>query len=184
MPAKINEKNPEFIMRRAQLWGEVFAAKDKGQVLKVKVIKQVKGGYTVELPCGLHGFLHCLDKTLVEGDEMEARITVADYVSKEIKLKRVRDRKETEQALELMRDAQKNKRVIHAILRSVVKGGFLVEIMGLKAFIPNSQSPLKDDEAKRMLGQKIPVRLLKVSKKSSVASHKKALEQIGKEQGN
>jgi len=187
MATKPENRSPESIMRRAQLWGEVFAAKDQGQVIKVQVKKQVRGGYMVELPWGLTGFLHCYDRELPEGHETEARITVADYVSKEIKLKPVRDRREVENTLELLREALRSGRVIRATLRSVVKGGMLVDIMGIKAFLPSSHTTITEGEAREMLGRGIPVKLLKVSKKGTIVSHKQALEEeqgeIGQEKG-
>jgi len=179
MSTRTNERSPEHIMHRAQLWGEVFAAKDKGEVLTVQVVKPVRGGYMVQLPCGLTGFLHCFDRGIAEGEELEARITVADYVSKEIKLKRIRDRQEMENTMEELRAALKDGRILMATVRSVVRGGMLVDIMGLKAFIPSSQTPLCEEECKGMLGKELPVQMLKVSRKSSVASHKKALEANG-----
>ncbi len=171
-------------MRRAQLWGEVFAAKDQGQVIKVHVMKPVRGGYMVELPWGLTGFLHCYDRELSEGHETEARITVADYVSKEIKLRPVRDSREVEKTLETLRQAMNTGRVINATVRSVVKGGLLVDIMGIKAFLPSSHTIIAESEAREMLGKELPVKLLKVSKKGSIVSHKKALEEgeVGKEE--
>ncbi|MGC8894007.1 MAG: S1 RNA-binding domain-containing protein [candidate division WOR-3 bacterium] len=176
MSTKPESRSPESIMRRAQLWGEVFAAKDQGQVIKVQVMKPVRGGYMVELPWGLTGFLHCYDRDLAEGHETEARITVADYVSKEIKLRPVRDRNEVEKTLNILKEAMNNGSVINATLRSVVKGGLLVDIMGIKAFLPSSHTTIPESQARDMLGREIPVRLLKVSKKGSVVSHKKALE--------
>ncbi len=184
MSTKPESRSPESIMRRAQLWGEVFAAKDQGQVIKVHVMKPVRGGYMVELPWGLTGFLHCYDRELSEGHETEARITVADYVSKEIKLRPVRDSREVEKTLETLRQAMNTGRVINATVRSVVKGGLLVDIMGIKAFLPSSHTIIAESEAREMLGKELPVKLLKVSKKGSIVSHKKALEEgeVGKEE--
>jgi|GEM_PF-1954395 ribosomal protein S1 len=185
MATKPESRSPESIMRRAQLWGEVFAAKDQGRVIKVQVVKPVRGGYMVELPWGLTGFLHCYDRELPEGGETEARITVADYVSKEIKLKPVRDSKEVEKTLEALREAHRNGKVVKATLRSVVKGGMLVDIRGIKAFLPSSHTTIKESEAREMIGRELPVKLLKVSKKGSIVSHKQAIEEeqgeIGKE---
>lgn len=177
MSTKPESRSPESIMRRAQLWGEVFAAKDQGQVIKVQVMKPVRGGYMVELPWGLTGFLHCYDRELSEGHETEARITVADYVSKEIKLRPVRDNREIERTLETLKQAMNAGQVIDATLRSVVKGGLLVDIMGIKAFLPSSHTTIAESEAREMLGREIPVKLLKVSKKGSIVSHKKAIEE-------
>ncbi len=177
MSTKPESRSPESIMRRAQLWGEVFAAKDQGQVIKVQVMKPVRGGYMVELPWGLTGFLHCYDRELSEGHETEARITVADYVSKEIKLRPVRDSREVEKTLDTLKQAMNTGQVINATLRSVVKGGLLVDIMGIKAFLPSSHTTITENEAREMLGGEIPVRLLKVSKKGSIVSHKKAIEE-------
>ncbi|MEO0140963.1 MAG: S1 RNA-binding domain-containing protein [candidate division WOR-3 bacterium] len=184
MATKPDNRSPESIMRRAQLWGEVFAAKDQGKVIKVQVMKPVRGGYMVELPWGLVGFLHCYDRELPEGHETEARITVADYVSKEIKLKPIRDKGEVERALSALREAHAKGSVVKATLRSIVRGGFLVDIMGIKAFLPSSHTSITESEARGILGKAIPVKLLKVSKKGSVVSHKKAIEEggeIGKE---
>ena len=185
MATKPESRSPESIMRRAQLWGEVFAAKDQGQVIKVHVMKPVRGGYMVELPWGLTGFLHCYDRELAEGHETEARITVADYVSKEIKLKPVRDSREVEKTLDVLKEALGSGEVVTATLRSIVKGGLLVDIMGIKAFLPSSHTTIAESEARDMLGREIPVKLLKVSKKGSVVSHKKAVEkerEIGQEE--
>lgn len=185
MATKPESRSPESIMRRAQLWGEVFAAKDQGHVIKVHVMKPVRGGYMVELPWGLTGFLHCYDRDLSEGHETKARITVADYVSKEIKLKPVRDSHEVAKTLEFLKEALSKGTVVTATVRSIVKGGFLVDIMGIKAFLPSSHTTIAESEARDKLGDEIPVRLLKVSKKGSVVSHKKAMEEegeIGKEE--
>lgn len=179
MATKPDSRSPESIMRRAQLWGEVFAAKDQGQVIKVQVMKPVRGGYMVELPWGLTGFLHCYDRKLAEGHEAEARITVADYVSKEIKLKPIRDSREVEKTLDVLKEAMNSGDVITATIRSVVKGGILVDIMGIKAFMPSSHTTITESEARDMLGREIPVKLLKVSKKGSIVSHKKAMEEEG-----
>ena len=173
MPAE--DRSPEAIIRRAQLWGEVFKAKDRGEVLVVKVKREVRGGYVVSLPWeGLEGFLYAPRERFEEGREVKARISQANYLTKEIKLRVAKDPEKVRRALEELKGYKERGEPVLVRVRSVVKGGLLAEYKGLKVFIPERQMPPSDDY-RSFVGREIPVLLLRVSKKNTVGSHRKAL---------
>ncbi len=173
MPAE--DKSPEAIIRRAELWGEVFKAKDRGEVVVVRVKREVRGGYVVSLPWeGLDGFLYSPRERFEEGAEVKARISQANYLTKEIKLRVAKDPEKIRKALEELKAHKEKGEPVRVRVRSAVKGGLLAEYKGVKVFIPEKQMPPVDNP-KALIGQELPVVLLRVSKKNTVGSHKKAL---------
>lgn len=164
------DRSPEAIMRRAQLWGEVFRAKDQGQVLRVVVQERVRKGYLVALPWDdIKAFLPSQEE-LPEGLELEARITAANYVTKEIRVKRVIPKEAIQEIMEELREAQRRGETVRVRLRSVVQNGALVEYKGIKAFVPQSKLGMSEEEARARIGEEFLARFIKVSKRGSVAA--------------
>ncbi len=173
MPAE--DKSPEAIIRRAQLWEHVFRAKDRGEVLLVRVKREVRGGYVVSLPWEeLEGFLYAPRERFEEGAEVKARISQANYLTKEIKLRVAKDPEKIKKALEELRGFKERGEPVKVRVRSAVKGGLLAEYKGVKVFIPERQMP-QVENLRQFVGQELPVVLLRVSKKNTVGSHKRAL---------
>lgn len=78
--------------------------------------------------------------------------------------------------------------VIEAEILSTVKGGILVDVLGLRGFVPSSQLSMRDISRETgnddIVGQKIPVKILSVDQKKNnlILSHRKVLSEQQAEQ--
>jgi small subunit ribosomal protein S1 len=89
-------------------------------------------------------------------------------------------RQENTAAWDALEAALQEKRTLEATVLERVKGGLLVSVEGLDAFLPGSQTGLRGGEdLEAMLGRTLAVRVVKISRRrgNAVVSHRELLEE-------
>lgn len=89
-------------------------------------------------------------------------------------------REENTEAWDSLEAALQEKRTLEATVLERVKGGLVVSVEGINAFLPGSQTGLRGGEdLEAMLGRTLPVRVVKISRRrgNAVVSHRELLEE-------
>ena len=89
-------------------------------------------------------------------------------------------REENTAAWDALEAALQEKRTLQATVLERVKGGLVVNVEGINAFLPGSQTGLRGGEdLEAMLGRTLPVRVVKISRRrgNAVVSHRELLEE-------
>lgn len=152
----------------------------KGEIIKGKIVKFGKDGLAyVDIGMKTEAVIPISEvEDLKEGDEIEAIFTrkkLDDY------WKITRKPLIIKQAKEEIEKAFKNQTPIKAKLLEKKKKGYLIQIKGFKAYLPNSEIKLKKEES---LPEEFDVLILSLDKTDNrlkiIASQKKALEVLEK----
>ena len=78
-----------------------------------------------------------------------------------------------------LEEAKRSAESLTGTVVSVVKGGIIVELFGIRGFIPSSQLRLKNSQEEGLLGSNLTVKLLEVDKRKNklILSHKLVLQE-------
>ncbi len=152
-----------------ELYSEKIPEVDEGAILKGRIISLKPDSVVVDIGYKSEGFISIEEFTesereaLAEGDEIEVYVSKIDsdglVVLSSEKARRIR-------TLRFLQEAQKEGLPVEGTVLEKVKGGYRVEIEGVKAFMPGSQAdlkPLKNPDS--LLGQRVKVRVLKLNNK-------------------
>lgn len=165
------------------LYSETIPEAEEGTVLKGTIITIRPDGFMVDIGYKSEGFIPIREFTdkekdeLSEGDEVEvyvSRIDADGFVI--LSIEKARHLK----AVQSLEEAMEKGSPVEATVKEKVKGGYRVDISGIKAFLPGSQvdvRPMKSPDS--LAGQKITVRILKFDSKLSnmVVSRRVLLEE-------
>ncbi len=166
-----------------ELLSETIPEIEEGSIVKGRVVAIRPDSVVIDIGYKSEGFIPVHEfseeelKHLKEGDDIEvflSRIDAEGLVSLSIeKAKRLK-------VLSLLQDAQKNNTPVDAVVVERIKGGYRVDIQGVKAFMPGSQAdikPLKNPE--EIVGEKVRVKVLKFNSKLTniIVSRREILEE-------
>ncbi len=166
-----------------ELLTETIPEIEEGSIVKGKVISIRDDSVVVDIGYKSEGFIPVTEFTSEEltalkvGDEIEvylSRIDSEGQVSLSIdKAKRLK-------LLNLLQDAQEHNRPVEATVKEHIKGGYRLEIEGIKAFMPGSQAdvkPLKNPE--EIVGDRVLVKVLKFNNKLTniIVSRREVIEE-------
>jgi len=117
------------------------------------------------------------------GDEVEVFIEEQENANGQLVLSRRKAK--IVQAWELIQDASENDKVIEGFVKRRTKGGLIVDIYGVEAFLPGSQidvKPIRDFDV--FVGKSMEVKVVKInySNDNVVVSHKVLIEKDIEEQ--
>ena len=167
----------EEMEREEQSFAELLAQSEKiadkrlspGDIVSGVVIKISKDVVFVDLGGKSEGFADLAEFqdeegqiNIKEGDKVELRVASLKggiYLSRGLKVHGA-------QAWELLRDAQQNQIPVEGRVAALIKGGFEVEISGLRAFCPLSQIDLKYcEKPEEHIGARYKFRILEIKRK-------------------
>lgn len=167
----------EEVEREEQSFAELLAISDKtgdrklspGEIVAGVVIKISKDVVFIDLGGKSEGFADLAEfkdeegkVNIKEGDKVELRVASLKggiYLSKGLKVHGA-------QAWELLRDAQQNQIPVEGRVAALIKGGFEVEMAGLRAFCPLSQIDLKYcEKPEEHIGARYKFRILEMKGK-------------------
>ncbi|MGQ9696295.1 MAG: S1 RNA-binding domain-containing protein [Thermodesulfobacteriota bacterium] len=179
----------EEMEREEQSFAELLAISDKtgarklspGEVVAGVVIKISKDVVFIDLGGKSEGFADLAEFkdeegkiNIKEGDKVELRVASLKggiYLSKGLKVHGV-------QAWELLRDAQQNQIPVEGRVAALIKGGFEVEMAGLRAFCPLSQIDLKYcEKPEEHIGGRYKFRILEMKGKKNILVSRRSLLQ-------
>ncbi|MGO9613996.1 MAG: 30S ribosomal protein S1 [Dissulfurispiraceae bacterium] len=133
--------------------GKIVALKNDGVVVDI--------GYKSEGTISLSEFTEKELADLHEGNEIEVYIERINDHEGVITLSK--DKASKIRAWEVLRSAHENNSVIQGKVTDKTKGGLLVDVMGIKAFLPVSQIDVKGlKEIDSYVGETIPLKILKL----------------------
>lgn len=78
-----------------------------------------------------------------------------------------------------LEEGKKSNEILSGTIVSVVKGGFIVELFGIRGFIPTSQIRLKSPSQDNLIGTNIPVKILELDQRKNklILSQKLAMQE-------
>jgi ribosomal protein S1 len=121
--------SPEEVLKRAEAWGKIFSAKDKGEPIEVVITKKVKPQiYEILFEDTVRGLLKSPEEHNI-GEKVKAKIVIADYVKKKLRTKLYKE----ERVLK-----------VGSVVRGKVSkvsgdGGLVVSVEGKKVYIPKNR---------------------------------------------
>ena len=165
-----------------RLYGTALTTLTDGQIVKGKIVGLTDGEVAVDIGFKSEGVIPKSEfnqtPNLQLGDEVE--VYLESIEDREGRLVLSRARAEFTRTWQRIIDAQKSGEVLLAKCLRRIKGGMVVEVLGVEAFLPGSQidvKPVRDFDA--FLGRTLDVRVVKINhpNENVVVSHKVLLEE-------
>lgn len=156
------------------LLNESFSYKfEQGDIITGNIVRIERDGALVDVGGKSEGFVPFKEISNIPIDAIENVIKVGDrhefYILREenengqltLSLKRVAQARGWVQ----LEDQKKNDETIRARISAVVKGGVVVDVYGLRGFVPASQLRVKGTTPEELIGMEIPMKILETDTK-------------------
>jgi small subunit ribosomal protein S1 len=157
-----------------QLLNESFKYKfEQGDIVTGNVVRIERDGILVDVGGKSEGFVPIKELSNMPLDNPEDLVKVADrlefYILREenengqltLSLKRVAQARGWVQ----LEQQKKSDETIRARISAVVKGGVVVDVYGLRGFVPASQLRVKGTTPEELIGMEIPMKILETDTK-------------------
>jgi len=166
------------------LYEQTFHAIQPGAIIKGTVVAKLKDSIVVDIGYKSEGFISIDEFSREEaekirpGDELE--VFVARLNDSEGTVTLSRERAQKIKAFEELQNIHREGGVVKGRIVERIKGGFYVEILGIRAFMPGSQAdikPVKNPE--KLIGTEADFKVLKMNSKMTniVVSRRAILEE-------
>jgi small subunit ribosomal protein S1 len=165
-----------------KLYGASLTTLADGQIVKGHIVSLANDEVIVDIGFKSEGVIarneFVLTPDLKVGDEVE--VYLESIEDREGRLVLSRKRAEFTRTWQRIIEAQKSGEVLEAKCLRRIKGGMVVDVLGVEAFLPGSQidtKPIRDFDA--FLGRSLEVRVVKINypQENIVVSHKVLLEE-------
>jgi len=157
-----------------RLLSETFSYKfEQGDIITGNVVRIERDGILVDVGGKSEGFVPFKEISNIPIDSIEDVIKVGDrmefYILREenengqltLSLKRVAQARGWTQ----LEEQKKHDETIRAKISAVVKGGVVVDVYGLRGFVPASQLRVKGTTPEELIGMEIPMKILETDTK-------------------
>ena len=157
-----------------RLLEESYVSKfEQGDIVKGHVVRIERDGVLVDVGGKSEGFVPVKEISNIPVDRVEDAVKVGDelefYILREenengqltLSLKRVAQAR----GWVLLEQQKKNDDTIRARISAVVKGGVVVDVYGLRGFVPASQLRVKGTTPEELIGMEIPMKILETDTK-------------------
>lgn len=161
----------------------------KGDIVKGSVISVEGNGAMVDIGAKTAAYLpikefsnsHSPAESLKPGEELEFYILREENEDGQLTLSR--RRVFTAQSWQDLQALVDQDAVIECTVTSVVKGGLLIDVMGLRGFVPSSHLRVKSS-LESLVGQKLPFKILSLDQQRNniILSHRKVMAEQMAEQ--
>ena len=164
------------------LYGTALSTLKDGEIIKGRVVTVTAGEVVVDIGFKSEGLIpkseFALTPDVKAGDEVEVYLEAME--DKEGRLVLSRKRAEFTRTWQKIVEVQKTGEVLSAKCLRRIKGGMVVDVLGVEAFLPGSQidtKPVRDFDA--FIGKSLDVRVVKINfpNENVVVSHKVLLEE-------
>jgi len=173
--------SPEEREKFEQMYAGTFNSINKGEIITGTVVNinnkdvVLNIGFKSDGMVSLSEFRDTPD--LKVGDQVEVFVESQEDANGQLVLSRKRAK--TQKSWELINEALENDRIINGFVKSRTKGGLIVDIMGVEAFLPGSQidiKPIRDYDI--YVGKTMEFKVVKINHefKNVVVSHKVLIE--------
>ncbi|HEY3876392.1 MAG TPA: 30S ribosomal protein S1, partial [Candidatus Kapabacteria bacterium] len=165
-----------------RLYGTSLSTLADGQIVKGRIVSILGDEVAVDIGFKSEGVIakneFQLTPDMKVGDEVE--VYLESIEDREGRLVLSRKRAEFTRVWQRIIEAQKSGEILEAKCMRRIKGGMVVEVLGIEAFLPGSQidvKPIRDFDA--FLGKTMEVRVVKINypQENIVVSHKVLLEE-------
>jgi len=164
-----------------ELYNNTFNPVEELTVVKGKVVSMNKKDVVIDIGFKSDGLVNRVEfrdtPDLKVGDEVEVFVEKTEDDLGQLVLSRKKAIAET--AWEKILDAKENNTIVNGYVKSRTKGGLVVDVLSLDAFLPGSQidvKPIRDYD--QYVGQTMEFKVVKVNEafKNVVISHKALIE--------
>ena len=167
-----------------KLYAETFHSIEEGMILKGKVVALRQDGIIVDIGYKSEGFIPLEEFSHEEITAFEPGTPIEVYVENiedaEGMIALSKEHAAKIKVWEFLENALRDDVPVDGKITGKTKGGFLVDISGVSAFLPGSQvdiKPLKDTDS--LMGRKMPFKVLKLNNKLAnvIVSRRAILEE-------
>lgn len=164
-----------------QLYSKTFNPIEEGTIVKGKVVSMNKKYVVVDIGFKSDGLVTRTEfknnPDLAQGDEVEVYVEQTEDSLGQLVLSRKKALAET--AWNMVTSARETGEIVTGYIKSRTKGGLVVDVSGLDAFLPGSQidvKPIRDYD--QYVGQTMEFKVVKINEmfKNVVISHKALIE--------
>lgn len=146
---------------------------EQGDIVKGGVVRVERDGILVDVGGKSEGFVPSKEVSNMPIDKIDDVVKVGEsyefYILREenengqltLSLKRVAQAR----GWVLLENQKKNDETIRAKISNVVKGGVVVDVYGLRGFVPASQLRVKGTTPEELIGMEIPMKILETDTK-------------------
>jgi small subunit ribosomal protein S1 len=181
------EYSPEEFKQLAQLYDKTFSSIHEGEIVRGKIVAITDNGVAIDIGFKSEGLVSLTEfpniDELKPGDEVE--VFLESVENKDGQLVLSRKRADFMRTWERITKSYETGEVLHGKITRRIKGGLVVDLMGLDAFLPGSQidvKPVRDFD--QFLGKTMEFRVAKINhpNENVVVSHKVLIEAEMQEQ--
>jgi small subunit ribosomal protein S1 len=165
----------------AQMYNKTFGSITEGEIVKGKIVAINDSGVAIDIGFKSEGLVPLMEfpniDELKPGDEIE--VFLESVENKEGQLVLSRKRADFMRTWERITQAFEKSEILQGKISRRIKGGLVVDLMGLDAFLPGSQidvKPVRDFD--QFLGKMMEFRVVKINhpNENVVVSHKVLVE--------
>lgn len=161
---------------------------EQGSIIKGTIVSLEKDGALVDIGSKSEAFVPYKELTnKVKRVKIEELVKIGEehefFVLKEesddeqvlLSLKKVNQA----QGWNKLEEAKKTNESLTGVIASVVKGGIIIELFGIRGFIPTSQLRLKNSQQENLLGSNLSVKILEIDQRKNklILSQKLAVQE-------
>src|SRR6267143_1957402 len=181
------EYSPEEFKELARLYDNTFSSIHEGQIVKGKIVAITDNGVAIDIGFKSEGLVPLAEfpniDELKPGDDVEVFLEAVE--NKDGQLVLSRKRADFMRTWERITKSYETGEVLTGKVTRRIKGGLVVDLMGLDAFLPGSQidvKPVRDFD--QFLGKTMEFRVAKINhpNENVVVSHKVLIEAEMQEQ--
>ncbi len=178
---KVDDYSEEERKELDKLYEQALTSIGEKEVIKGKVVSKTRKEVVVNIGYKSEGVIPASEfryhPDLQEGDEVDVFVEQQEDSTGQLVLSHQKAR--THKAWEKVNQAMENDEVIPGKVKCRTKGGLIVDVFGIEAFLPGSQvdvRPIRDYDA--YVGQEMNFKVVKINKefKNVVVSHKALIE--------
>lgn len=171
----------------AKLYDNTFGAIHEGEIIKGKIVAITDNGVAIDIGFKSEGLVPLTEFANIDelnpGDEVE--VFLESVENKDGQLVLSRKRADFMRTWERITKSYETGEIVHGKITRRIKGGLVVDLMGLDAFLPGSQidvKPVRDFD--QFLGKTMEFRVAKINhpNENVVVSHKVLVEAEMQEQ--
>jgi small subunit ribosomal protein S1 len=175
------EYSEQEFLELSHLYDKTFSAIHEGEIVKGKIVAITDNGVAIDIGFKSEGLVPLVEfpnmDELKPGDEVE--VFLESVENKEGQLVLSRKHADFIRIWERITKAYESGEILHGKITRRIKGGLVVDLMGLDAFLPGSQidvKPVRDFD--QFLGKTMELRVVKINhpNENVVVSHKVLVE--------
>ncbi len=169
------------IQTMMEAYGEVIEEVKEGNIIKGTVVKVTDDDVFVDIKFKSEGVIPLSEfkdpSELKVGQEIELFLEKVEDKNGNVVLSK--ERADFMRIWEKLKDAEDTQEIVEGVIQRKIKGGLVVDLMGVDAFLPRSQIELRQvPDMDSLIGKKLNFRIIKINKirRNVVVSRRVVLE--------